>query len=46
MTELLRRYREAGISRVMGLVPGSVEGDAALTKFAESAVQAGCVLAS
>jgi len=44
MTDLLQRYRDAGISRVMGLVPGSVESDEPLVAFAEAAVQAGCGL--
>ncbi len=44
LTELLRRYREAGISRVMALVPGSVHGDGALEEFASAATQAGCTL--
>lgn len=44
MVELLRRYREAGVSRVMALVPGCVEGDVALEQFAAAATQAGCLL--
>jgi len=44
MAELLERYREAGISRVMGLIPGCVESDEPLTDFADAAVRAGSPL--
>jgi len=43
--ELLSRYREAGIHRVMGLVPGCTEDDAALGRFAEAAMAAGADMA-
>ena len=42
MTELLAAYRELGVSRVMGLVPGSADGDEALERFAADARTAGC----
>lgn len=42
MVELLERYREAGVARVMALVPGSVDGDASLEAFAQAASEAGC----
>ena len=42
MVELLERYREAGVARVMALVPGSVDGDASIEAFAQAASEAGC----
>jgi F420-dependent oxidoreductase-like protein len=45
MAELLGAYRELGVSRVMGLVPGSADGDDALDRFASDARAAGCELA-
>ncbi len=42
--DLLARYRELGISRVMGLVPGSVDGDEALERFAEDSRAAGATI--
>ncbi len=44
MRDLLARYAEQGISRVMGLVPGSVDDDDALERFAEEARAAGVEL--
>jgi F420-dependent oxidoreductase-like protein len=41
LAELLARYRAAGISRVMALVPGSVDGDEALEGYARAADEAG-----
>ena len=42
--DLLARYAELGISRVMGLVPGSVDGDEPLERFAEESRAAGATL--
>ncbi|MFN8620839.1 MAG: TIGR03619 family F420-dependent LLM class oxidoreductase [Chloroflexota bacterium] len=44
-TELLERYAEAGIHRVMGLVPDCTTDDEALGRFAEAARAAGADLA-
>ncbi len=42
--DLLRRYREAGVDRVMTLVRASAEDEGALERFAENCVAAGCDL--
>lgn len=44
MSELLDAYRQLGVARVMGLVPGTVDGDEALERFAEDARAAGATL--
>jgi F420-dependent oxidoreductase-like protein len=41
LTDLISRYREHGVSRLMALVPGSADSDEALERFAEEAVSAG-----
>jgi F420-dependent oxidoreductase-like protein len=41
---LLAAYREAGVSRVMGLLQASATGDDALEQLARDASAAGCVL--
>lgn len=43
-TELLRRYREAGVDRVMTLLRASADDAGALERFAEDCARAGCVL--
>jgi F420-dependent oxidoreductase-like protein len=43
--QLLAEYRALGVRRVMGLVPGCEESDAALKRFAEDALSAGARLA-
>jgi F420-dependent oxidoreductase-like protein len=42
--DLLRRYREAGVDRVMTLLRASADDDGALERFAEDCVAAGCEL--
>lgn len=42
--DLLRRYREAGVDRVMTLLPASATDEAALARFADDCAAAGCVL--
>jgi F420-dependent oxidoreductase-like protein len=44
--ELLRRYREAGVDRVMTLVRACAGDEAALERFAEDCVAAGCELSA
>ena len=43
--ELLARYREAGVHRVMALVPGSADDERAIGRFAQAARDAGADLA-
>jgi len=43
--DLLRRYADAGVDRVMTLLTASADDDAALERFAEDCVAAGCELA-
>ncbi len=42
--DLLRRYLDAGVDRVMTLVRASADDDGALERFAEDCVAAGCTL--
>ena len=42
--DLLRRYRDAGVDRVMTLVRACADDDGALERFAEDCVAAGCEL--
>ncbi len=42
--DLLRRYADAGVDRVMTLVAASVDDDGALERFAEDCAAAGCEL--
>ena len=42
--DLLRRYREAGVDRVMTLIAASAEDGGALERFAADCVAAGCEL--
>ena len=42
--DLLRRYREAGVDRVMTLIAASADDDGALARFAEDCVAAGAEL--
>jgi F420-dependent oxidoreductase-like protein len=42
--DLLRRYREAGVDRVMTLIRACAEDDGALERFAEDCAAAGCEL--
>jgi F420-dependent oxidoreductase-like protein len=42
--ELLRRFADAGVDRVMTLLTASVDDDGALERFAEDCVAAGCEL--
>jgi F420-dependent oxidoreductase-like protein len=42
--DLLRRYREAGVDRVMTLIAASAADDGALERFAEDCLAAGCEL--
>lgn len=42
--DLLRRYRDAGVDRVMTLIRASATDDGALERFAEDCVAAGCEL--
>ncbi len=42
--DLLRRYADAGVDRVMTLLTASAEDDGALERFAEDCVAAGCEL--
>ena len=42
--DLLRRYREAGVDRVMTLVSASAADDGALERFAEDCLAAGAEL--
>jgi F420-dependent oxidoreductase-like protein len=42
--DLLRRYREAGVDRVMTLVRACTEDEGALERFAEDCIAAGCDL--
>jgi F420-dependent oxidoreductase-like protein len=42
--DLLRRYREAGVDRVMTLLAASADDDAALARFAEDCAAAGAEL--
>jgi alkanesulfonate monooxygenase SsuD/methylene tetrahydromethanopterin reductase-like flavin-dependent oxidoreductase (luciferase family) len=44
--DLLRRYHEAGVDRVMTLVRASAGDEAALARFAEDCVAAGCELST
>lgn len=44
MAQLLAHYRDLGVSRVMGLVPGSVDGDEPLERFSEDGRAAGAEL--
>jgi F420-dependent oxidoreductase-like protein len=44
--DLLGKYREVGVDRVMGLLPASATDDDALERFAEDARAAGCTLAA
>ena len=43
--DLLRRYADAGVDRVMTLLTASAKDDGALERFAEDCVAAGCELA-
>jgi F420-dependent oxidoreductase-like protein len=43
--DLLRRYADAGVDRVMTLLTASVDDDGALERFAEDCAAAGCELA-
>ena len=43
--DLLRRYADAGVDRVMTLLTASADDDAALERFAEDCVAAGCEIA-
>ena len=45
MEQLLSRYQAAGVHRVMAMVPDCVEDEAALTRFARAARDAGAELA-
>jgi F420-dependent oxidoreductase-like protein len=42
--DLLRRYLDAGVDRVMTLITASADDDGALERFAEDCVAAGCEL--
>jgi F420-dependent oxidoreductase-like protein len=44
--ELLARYREVGVARVMGLIQESATDDGALESLAADALEAGCSLAA
>ena len=44
--DLLRRYADAGVDRVMTLIRASASDDGALERFAEDCVAAGCELAA
>ena len=42
--DLLRRYADAGVDRVMTLLTASADDDGALERFAEDCAAAGCEL--
>jgi hypothetical protein len=42
--DVLRRFADAGVDRVMTLLTASADDDGALERFAEDCVAAGCEL--